>query len=131
MGYCSKCVDKYSGYFYLVFRVLIGVLFFMHGWMKFSGSNPAAFGSLFWFAGAIEVVAGVLLVLGLFSRLVATVTAIEMIVAWFVAHVSRGWNPLANGGEAAVLFLAAFLVVIVYGNGKLSLEPKLWKKELF
>src|SRR3989344_6649710 len=118
MGYCSKCVDKYSGYFYLVFRVLIGVLFFMHGWMKFSGAAPAPFGSLFWFAGVIEVVAGVLLVLGVFSRLAATVSALEMIVAYFMVHASKGWNPLANGGELAVLFLATFLVLIVYGNGK-------------
>ncbi len=131
MGYCNKCVNQYGSYFYLVFRVLIGVLFFMHGWMKFSGASPAPFGSLFWFAGAIEVVAGVLFVLGVFSRLAATITAIEMIVAWFVAHVSQGWNPLTNGGEAAVLFLAAFLVLIVYGNGKWALESKLWKTEMF
>ena len=130
MSYCSKCVDKYGGYFYFVFRILIGVVFFLHGWGKFFGANAVQPASLFGVAGIIELVAGVLIVLGLFTRGVAIVTALEMLVAWFVAHAPSGWNPLMNHGEAAVLFFAAFLVIIVHGNGKWNLEHALLGKEL-
>ena len=56
---------------------------------------------------------------------------IVMIVALLFVHFPQGINPLANGGEAALLNLAAFLVMKAYGAGKWSLEKALWKKEMF
>lgn len=128
MGYCDKCVTKYGDYLYVVFRALIGVLFFMHGWMKFAGGMAQG---LFLAAAIIEVVAGVGIFFGLFTRALATVSAVEMAVAFFMMHAPKGLNPLANEGEVAVLFFAAFLVLSVYGSKKLSVEQALLKKEMF
>lgn len=125
---CDKYFDKAAPYLYFVFRVLIGVIFFLHGGAKLLwNAQPPAMFSMFWFAGAIEIVAGALLVVGLFTRYVATITAIEMIFAWFIAHAPQGWNPLSNYGEPAALFFAAFLVLIAHGAGKWALDSR-WKK---
>ncbi len=139
MGYCAKCVEKYKDYLYLLFRVIVGVLFLFHGGQKLFGwfggvggdGSSVALVSLFGLAGIIEFLGGLALVLGLFSRLAATVSAIEMLVAFFMAHFPQGWNPLINRGEAALLYFAAFLVVVIRGNGKWNLEQKLLGKEMF
>lgn len=128
MGYCDKCVQKYGDYLYVLFRALIGVLFFMHGWSKFAGGMTQG---VFLAAAIIEVVAGIGIFFGLFTRALATVSAVEMAVAFFMAHAPNGLNPLANQGEPAVLFFAAFLVLIVYGSKKWSLEQAAMKKEVF
>lgn len=128
MGYCEKCVTEYGDYLYVVFRALIGVLFFMHGWVKFTGGMAQG---LFLAAAIIEVVAGVGIFFGLFTRALATVSAVEMAVAFFMVHAPKGLNPLANEGEVAVLFFAAFLVLAVYGSKKWSVEQALLKKEMF
>lgn len=128
MGYGDKCITKYGDYLYLLFRVLVGLLFFMHGWVKFANGMPQG---LFLAAGIIEVAAGAGIFFGLFARALATVSAVEMLVAFITVHAPQGLNPLANDGEVAVLFFAAFLVLIVYGNKKWSLEQALLKKEIF
>ena len=128
MGYCDKCVTKYGDYLYVVFRALIGVLFFMHGWSKFAGGMA---NGLFLVAAIVEVVAGVGIFFGLFTRALATLGAIQMAVAFFMVHAKQGLNPLANGGELAVLYFVAFLVLVVYGNKKWSVEHALLKKEMF
>jgi uncharacterized membrane protein YphA (DoxX/SURF4 family) len=69
--------------------------------------------------------------LGFYTRLAATGGALLMLGAYFKVHAFQALSPLANGGEAAVLFFAAFLVFTVYGNGWLSLEKSLLKKETF
>src|SRR3989344_3370668 len=108
MGYCDKCVQKYGDYLYVLFRAIVGLLFFMHGWSKFAGGFAQG---LMLVAAIIEVVAGIGIFFGLFTRGLATVSAIEMAVAFFMAHAPNGLNPIANGGEPAVLFFAAFLVL--------------------
>ncbi len=60
----------------------------------------------------IGVVDGAVLVLGLFVRPGALITAVEMLAAYVLAHTSDSWNPLANKGEAAVLFFAPSLVLL-------------------
>lgn len=128
MGYCDKCVAKYGDYLYLLFRALVGLLFFMHGWSKFAGGMAQG---LFLAAAIIEVVAGAGIFFGLFTRALANISAVEMLVAFFMIHAKQGLNPLANEGEVAVLFFAAFLVLAVYGNKKWSVEQALLKKETF
>ena len=123
----EKLIGKGNAWFYLVFRLLVGLLFFMHGWMKFSGEQAPV--GMFLAAGIIELVVGAGVFLGAFTRGLALIGAVEMLVAFFTAHVSQGWNPLANKGEPAVLFFAAFLVLAVYGAQKWSLERALLKKE--
>ncbi|MBI2131073.1 DoxX family protein, partial [Candidatus Woesearchaeota archaeon] len=111
----NRLVEKCSGSVYFVFRVLIGFLFLLHGIQKLPGivSGKTAAFSLFWLAGVIESIAGTLVIIGLFVRYASVVTAIEMLVAFFYVHVGSGvWHPLKNGGEPALLFFAAFLILV-------------------
>ena len=128
MSLLSSYVQKVGGYHYLVFRVVVGLLFFLHGWMKFAGGM--AKGMMLW-AAVIEVVVGAALVLGLFTRVAGLLGAVEMVVAFVIGHTPKGWNPMTNGGELAVLFFVAFLVVMYQGNGRWSLENTLLHKEVF
>ncbi|MBI5389920.1 DoxX family protein [Candidatus Woesearchaeota archaeon] len=134
---CATC----GTYKYFVFRVLVGLLFMLHGAGKLGlmgNGNVAGFAGAFglplwlgWIAALVEFVGGLAVLLGLFTRLAAVFGGVQMVVAWFLAHAPKGWNPMANGGELAVLFFAAFLVLIVYGAGTWSLEKAIMGKEYF
>jgi putative oxidoreductase len=128
-------VEKHGDYFYFVFRVLVGLMFMQHGVQKLFGwlteRPPAEVFSLFGLAGILEVFGGLLIVIGLFTRLTASITALEMLVAYFKAHAPQGYIPILNGGELALMFFASFLVLIVYGAGKWSIEKAILKKEIF
>lgn len=102
----------------------------LHGFMKMPGifSGSIGISSLMFYAGFIGVIGGALLVLELFSRYVALIAAIEMLVAFFTVHAAKGLNPLANGGEIALLFFAIFLVIFSFGSGKISLDNMFKKK---
>ena len=82
-------------------------------------------------AGIIETFGGLAIAFGLFSRLAAFIAAITMISAYFMAHISSSLIPLLNQGELALLFFASFLVIMIYGAGKWSLEKAILKKEVF
>ncbi len=130
----DKIFTKNADFFYFIFRLLAGLLFMQHGAQKLLGAfggNAAARFSLFWFAGVIELVGGFLIAVGLFSRLVAFITSIEMIVALFKVHFPSGWIPIVNKGELALLFFVVFLIILVYGSGKYSLDKMLFRKEIF
>ena len=135
MGLIEKYANK--DYLYFVFRVFVGLLFLQHGLQKLLGmfgglgGQPAELFSLMGLAGIIETFGGIAIALGLFTRLIAFVTAIEMAVAYFMVHIPIGAVPLLNQGEPALLYFASFLVIMVYGAGKWSLEKALMKKEVF
>ena len=135
MGLIEKYANK--DYFYFVFRVLVGLLFLQHGLQKIFGmfggvgGNTVPLMSLFGAAGLIELIAGIAITLGLFTRLAAAISAIEMLVAYFMVHASGSLIPLVNQGELALLYFAAFLILTAYGAGKWSLEKVLMKKEVF
>jgi putative oxidoreductase len=126
-----KKLEKYDGQFYFVFRVLVGLLFAQHGLQKLFGllgGNQAAAFSLMWFAGVIELFGGVLIAVGLLTRIVALIGGVEMLVAFFKAHAPQGLIPIMNKGEPALLFFAAFLVIIAQGAKKWSLDSLVFKK---
>ncbi len=131
----NKYFKRHHDKLYVVFRVIIGFLFFVHGGQKlfglFGSKMVAPMFSLLWTAGLIETIAGPLIALGLFARLAAVLGGIDMIGALGIVHFPKSILPYANGGELALLYLAAFFVVIIYGNGKASLEKVLLKKEHF
>jgi len=135
MGVFEKYVNK--DYFYFVFRVLVGLLYLQHGLQKLFGAfgglggQPAELFSLMGLAGIIETLGGLAIALGLFVRLAAFVATLELLTAYFRAHIPNGLIPIMNGGELALLFIASFLVIIAYGAGKWSLEKALMKKEVF
>jgi putative oxidoreductase len=97
---------------YIVLRVGTGVLFLGHGLQKLFGlfgGQPVPLDSLLGVAGLLELVGGALLALGLLTRPVAIVLALEMIAAYVMAHLPRSVWPLENGGETALLFALLFV----------------------
>jgi putative oxidoreductase len=109
-------------------RIVVAFLFIQHGTLKLFGF-PATEGmgqvplmSLFGAAGVIELVGGVLLLLGLFTRPVAFVLSGEMAAAYFIGHAPGGLLPIANHGELAVTWCFLFLYFFAAGAGAFSLD---------
>jgi putative oxidoreductase len=116
--------------------VLIGFLFALHGSQKlfgvFTDMEPVEFGGLFWFAGIIEFIGGTAIALGILTRLAASITTIEMLVAYFMVHFPNLVFPIERGGgETPLLFIPAFLVILIYGSGKWGLERLIARREAF
>jgi len=110
-----------------VLRIMSGLLFLQHGTMKhlhfpagpMSGISPL---SLSGFAGVLELVGGLLLVIGLFTRPVAFVLSGLMAAAYFLAHAPQGFFPILNGGELAALYCFVFLYLAAAGGGPWSVD---------
>ena len=121
-------------------RVVTGLLFMDHGIQKFFGilvppgqppmPSPHMFTQL-WFAGTLEMVGGALIVLGLFTRVVAFLLSGEMAVAYFTVHAKRGFFPIVNMGELAVLYCFVFLMFAAIGGGRFSLDHLLLRGHAF
>ena len=109
-----------------VLRVMTALLFLEHATMKLLDFPPSPFSpplfSLFGIAGMIELVGGLLLIAGLFTRPVALILSGEMAVAYFVAHAPNSFFPIVNHGEAAILFCFIYLYVATAGAGPWSLD---------
>ena len=107
-------------------RIVAGFLIWQHGAQKllgFPGGQPVEdFLGLLGLAGLLEMVGGVLLVLGLFTRPVAFVLAGEMAWAYFQMHAPQGFWPLLNGGELAAFYSFLFLYVSARGGGVFSVD---------
>ena len=95
------------------------------GGMDFFGINLGV--NMLWIAGLIEFGTGILIAGGLFTRWAAALAAIQMILAYASAHL--GWNPLATGGELAVLYFLVWLNVFVFGPGPYSIDGMLFGKK--
>lgn len=111
-----------------ILRILAAGTFLTHGTMKLL-SWPAAFpyplNGMTTTAGVLEIVGGILLVLGLFSRPVAFILSGLMAFAYFLAHAGGGFFPALNGGEAAMLFCFIFLYIAAAGPGPISLDAQM------
>ncbi|WOJ90744.1 DoxX family protein [Methylocapsa polymorpha] len=113
-----------------VLRIVSALLLLQHATAKFFGfPHVAAFDdlkllSLLGFAGALELVGGILLLLGAFTRPVAFILSGEMAVAYFIAHASKSFFPALNQGEPAVLFCFIFLYLAAAGGGPWSLTDR-------
>ena len=112
---------------YALLRVVAGLLFAFHGVQKmfgmFGGQQPP-FLSQVWFAGAIELVGGVLIAIGLMTSVAAFICSGEMAVAYFQAHAPKGTWPALNGGELAVLYCFLFLYIAARGGGRYSVDRR-------
>ena len=111
-----------------VLRIVAAFLYLLHGTSKLFGVPPTPSGatvhlvSRLGTAGAIEIVGGTLILLGLFTRPVALVCAGEMAFAYFLAHAPRGLVPLQNQGELPILFCLIFLYLAAAGAGAWSVD---------
>src|SRR5690606_27677748 len=120
-------------------RILSSAMFLTHGYAKLYGANPQPFldgmgfygielgVSMLWIAAIIEFFGGILLVLGLFTRPVALLAAILMIMAYLTAH--RAWFPTLNNGELAAMYFLTYFAIFAYGPGKLSLDAMLFGRK--
>jgi putative oxidoreductase len=111
-----------------VLRIVAGLPFLEHGTIKLldfphgAPPGPQHPMTLLWFAGVIELVAGALVTLGLFTRVAAFIASGEMAVAYWTVHAKQGFFPAANMGEAAVLFCFIFLYLVFAGAGDWSVD---------
>ena len=117
--------ERYAPQVYALFRVVLGFLFLFHGLQKIFGmfgGQAVPLASMFGLAGIIELVGGVLVMIGLFTRVAAFVCSGQMAAAYFIAHLPKGMVPIQNGGELAVLYCFAFLYVAARGAGPYSVD---------
>ena len=109
-------------------RIVSGLIFLEHGTAKFLGyphlQQLPRMGSMGWYGGILELVGGVLLVLGLFSRPVAFLLSGEMAIAYWYSHFPRSPFPAVNGGDAAILFCFVFLYIAFAGPGPWSVDRR-------
>ncbi|WMT73853.1 DoxX family protein [Bradyrhizobium sp. Ash2021] len=111
-----------------LFRFIAGLLLFQYGvakLLKFPPDSPFAkveLMSLIGAAGAIELILGALLMLGLFTRPVAFILSGEMAFAYFLGHFPKSFYPVINGGTAAILFCFACLYLATSGPGPISVD---------
>ena len=111
-----------------VLRIVAALIFLLHGTQKLfgfpappqSGFPPVL--SQYWIGGVMELVGGLLLLVGLFTRPVAFLLAGEMAVAYWQFHAPRNLYPTLNGGDAAILYCFVFLYLVAAGPGPWSLD---------
>lgn len=110
-----------------ILRIVSALIFMEHGTQKLLGFPPSEMGappmySLLWFGGVLELVGGLLLILGLFTRPVAFILAGEMAVAYWMFHAPASPFPAVNGGDAAILYCFVFLYIAAAGPGPWSVD---------
>jgi putative oxidoreductase len=107
-------------------RIIAGVMFVCFGAQKlfgaFGGIPPGAPKAIIYSAGSIELVGGVLLTLGLFTRSAAFLCSGLMAFAYFIGHAPNGFWPILNGGGPAITFCWLFLYIAAQGPGGLALD---------
>ncbi len=121
----DKILGKFDGIIYSAFRAVAGFLFMQHGIQKIfgglGGTMAQSYASMMGLAGFIELIAGILIMVGLFTSIAAFLSSGLMAAAYFLAHLPKGFWPVLNGGELAALFCFAFLYMAARGDGTISL----------
>jgi len=133
-------VARFAGLAPLFVRVILGVIMTAHGWQKLSQMGPAGFGQVLGQMGVplpglmgfvvtfVELVGGLLLIVGLLSRLAALLLTIDLTVATLLVKVNVGLIAPEGAGAGAELdlaLIAGLLVILLAGPGKLSLDHAL------
>jgi putative oxidoreductase len=122
---CMKFLSGLEPVAYAAFRIVVGFLFMCHGAQKLFGAfggHQTLHPPLMLVAAIIEFGGGILVILGLGTRIAALIASGEMAFAYFTVHQHRGLLPIQNGGEAAVLYCFAFLFIACYGGGKFAVQ---------
>lgn len=129
-------LNKFEPYAFLLARILIGYMFLLHGTAKFfefplsmtDGNGSVPLFSQYGLAGILEIVGGILFILGCFTRSVAFVLSGMMAFAYFVVHGGNPLLPMLNKGEGAALYSLAFLLFVFTGAGKFSVDNLISQK---
>lgn len=123
-------LDSYSAQVVGLFRIVIGLLFAMNGTIKLFGWPAPLAGEIpvgawpVWWAGLIELVVGVMVLVGLFTRAAAFIGSGEMAFAYFTQHQAKGLWPAENGGELAVLYCFALFLLVFIGGGAFAIQRR-------
>lgn len=121
----EKVLGQFTPQIFAVTRVLAGVMFACHGAQKLLpvfGGPMADKPPLMWAAGIIELGAGAMIAFGLFASIAAFVASGTMAVAYFMGHATKGFWPVLNHGELAIVYCWLFLFVAAHGAGTWSLD---------
>lgn len=114
-------MKPYAPQAYAVMRIIFGLLFMSHGLQKifglFGGAPAEAPPFVLWVAGSIELVGGALIAVGFMTRWAAFVCSGLMASAYWMAHGTKAFHPIMNGGEMALLYCFAFLFIAAHGAG--------------
>ncbi len=127
-------VNGWSSRALAALRIVSGLLFLAHGVVKVfgfpAGAEPGQqeLLSLFGIGGLIELVTGLLLILGLFTRPAALVASGQMAVAYWMFHFPSSPYPAVNGGDAAILFCFVFFYIFTAGPGAWSIDDRSAKR---
>jgi len=116
-------LGRHADRIYAIFRIVVGFLFTCHGAQKLLGAfggSPMPLSPLLKFGGVIELFCGLAILLGIFASWAAFLASGMMAVAYFMAHFPKGFWPIENGGELAVVYCFAFLYIAARGR---PLEP--------
>jgi len=119
-------MTRYGAETHALLRIVVGLLFLVHGASKLFGipvpmpGEAPAF--VVYVAGPIELFGGVLVMLGLYTRWAAFLCSGLMAAAYWMAHGTKALFPIANGGELAVLYCFIFLFLSAHGAGTWSVD---------
>jgi putative oxidoreductase len=127
----NATLEKGRPYILSVLRIVVALLFIEHGLQKYFGFPSAGppMTTLLYVQGVIEIVGGILLLIGAYTRVVAFILAGDMAVAYFMAHFPRSFFPAVNGGDAAVLYCFAFFYMFFAGGGPWSFDRTALKQD--
>ena len=129
----STQLARWAPYALGLLRIVAGLIFLEHGTQKLLGFPEGQHAmvevmTLSWWSGAIELITGALLVLGLFTRPAAFIASGEMAVAYWMMHAPQNFFPVNNGGDAAILYCFLFLYLVFAGAGAWSLDGRVGRK---
>ena len=125
-------LNDYSSAVISFFRVVMGFLFTvsgttsLFGWPVSYGDTPPIASFPSWWSGVIQLVTGLLIMFGLFTRIAAYFASGEMAVAYFWQHQPHGLLPIQNGGEPAVMYCFVFFLLVFIGGGAYSVDA--WRQ---
>ncbi|MGB1334201.1 MAG: DoxX family protein [Porticoccaceae bacterium] len=123
-----KFLDNYQEQAYALLRITAGFMFLLHGTQKFFNfPQQYPYGELGFHtiaAGSIELIGGILIILGLTTRGVAFLCSGTMAVAYWLYHGTQSFYPIVNGGEVAALYCFIFLFIACKGSGIWSMDNK-------
>jgi putative oxidoreductase len=123
-----RYLERWTSELLSIFRIVVALLFLEHATAKLLGfPHVAMFDglklmSLMGVAGIIELVGGLLLLVGLFTPIAAFILSGEMAVAYFMVHAPQGFFPILNMGEGAIYYCFAFLYLAAAGAGPWSVD---------
>lgn len=121
----QRALGRLAPYLYAVLRITAGAMVAIHGAQKLfgvMGGRQAPLLSLMGLAGGIELIAGLLTAVGLYTSLAAFVASGEMAAVYVMQYAPRGQNPVVNGGELAVLYCLLFLYIAARGTVALGIR---------